>query len=79
MLRTGIILVFIVVNLEWIVGVKIDGGVRRNKTELRTNKRIQETRRFDNMHTNVNKMGTGKERSLTQPLRCFYIWNLVKV
>ena len=78
MLRTGIILVFIVVNLEWIVGVEIDGGVRGNKTELRTNKRIQEKRGFDNLHTNTNKLNRADDRRVAQPLRysfTFIYWH----
>ncbi len=64
-----IILFFITLSLEWIAGIEMDGADRRNKTELRTNKRIQEKRRFDNLHTNTNKLNRAEERRITQPLR----------
>ena len=69
MLRKVIILFFITLSLEWIVGIEMDGADRRNKTELRTNKRIQEKRRFDNLHTNTNKLNRAEERRIAQPLR----------
>ena len=69
MLRKVIILFFISLSLEWIVGIEMDGTDRRNKTELRTNKRIQEKRRFDNLHTNKNKLNRAEERRIAQPLR----------
>ena len=73
MLRTVIILFFIALSLEWIVGIEMDGRGRRNKTELRTNKRKQEKRGFDNLHTNTDKLKRTEERRVAQPLRCFNI------
>ena len=72
MLRTVIILFFIALSFEWIVGIEMDGRGRRNKTELRTNKRKQEQRGFDNLHTNTNKLNRAEERKVAQPLRCLH-------
>ena len=69
MLLTVIILFCITLSLEWIAGIEMDGRGRRNKTELRTNKRIQEKRGFDNLHTNTNKLNRADDRRVAQPLR----------
>ena len=76
MLRTVIILFFITLSLEWIVGIEMDGKNQRNKTELRANKGIQEKRGFDNLHTNANKLNRAQERRIAQPLRynLYYVY-----